>query len=109
MTFRTKPQIAAELVRDVAVLGQVELDWVVGDSEYGRAGHLLDELELLEQRYVLEVPVTWRGLDGGPGGLHPGVLGAGSQADGPRAGRGAHGGRGGPRTARLGVDGAAGA
>ena len=41
------------------MLGQVELDWVVGDSEYGRAGHLLDELELLEQRYVLEVPKTW--------------------------------------------------
>src|SRR5437763_3824451 len=28
VTFRTKPQIAAELVRDVAVLGQAELDWV---------------------------------------------------------------------------------
>ena len=31
---------------------------MVADSEYGRAGQLLDELELLEQRYVLEVPVT---------------------------------------------------
>lgn len=59
VTFRTKPRIAAELIRSVAVLGQVELDWVVGDSEYGRAGHLLDELELLEQKYVLEVPKTW--------------------------------------------------
>ena len=59
VTFRTKPQIAAELVRNVAVLGQVDLDWVVGDSEYGRTGHLLDELELLEQKYVLEVPKTW--------------------------------------------------
>ena len=39
VSFRTKPQIAAELIRDVAVLGQVELEWVVGDSEYGRAGH----------------------------------------------------------------------
>src|SRR5512147_705268 len=56
--FRTKPRIAAELVRNVAVLGQVELDWVVADDEYGRAGHFLDELELLEQKYVLEVPVT---------------------------------------------------
>jgi SRSO17 transposase len=56
--FRTKPRIAAELVRDLAVLGQVELDWVVADEEYGRAGHFLDELELLEQRYVVEVPVT---------------------------------------------------
>jgi SRSO17 transposase len=55
---RTKPRIAAELVRGVAVLGTVELDWVVADEEYGRAGHLLDELEELGQRYVVEVPVT---------------------------------------------------
>src|SRR5436305_15078214 len=58
VAFRTKPRIAAELVRNVAVLGQVTLDWVVADDEYGRAGHLLDELDALEQRYVLEVPVT---------------------------------------------------
>ena len=58
VAFRTKPRIAAELVRNVAVLGQVGLDWVVADDEYGRAGHFLDELELLGQRYVLEVPVT---------------------------------------------------
>src|SRR5215211_5039916 len=32
VTFRTKPRIAAELVRNVAMLGQVELDWVVADS-----------------------------------------------------------------------------
>src|SRR5512138_1551197 len=58
VTFRTKPRIAAELVRAVAVLGQVELDWVVADEKYGRAGHFLDELEVLGQRYVVEVPVT---------------------------------------------------
>jgi IstB-like ATP binding protein/DDE superfamily endonuclease len=46
------------LDRELAVLGQVELDWVVADEEYGRAGHFLDELEALEQRYVVEVPVT---------------------------------------------------
>src|SRR3954451_944478 len=50
VTSRTKPQIAAGLIRGVAVLDQVKLDWVVADSEYGRAGHLLDELELLGQR-----------------------------------------------------------
>src|SRR5512135_517640 len=58
LPFRTKPRIAAELIRDVAVLGTVKLDWVVADEEYGRAGHFLDELESLEQRYVVEVPVT---------------------------------------------------
>ncbi len=56
--FRTKPRIAAALIRNVAVLGTVKLDWVVADEEYGRAGHFLDELEALEQRYVVEVPVT---------------------------------------------------
>ena len=58
LAFRTKPRIAAELIRDVAVLGTVKLDWVVADEEYGRAGYFLDELESLEQRYVVEVPVT---------------------------------------------------
>src|SRR5512147_2704544 len=56
--FRTKPQIAAELVRNLVVMDTVELDWIVADEEYGRAGHFLDELEALEQRYLVEVPVT---------------------------------------------------
>src|SRR4029077_7798430 len=77
VAFRTKPQIAAELVRNVAVLGQVELDWVVGDSEYGRAGHFLDELELLRQRYVLEVPKTWVFWTADPAGSIPEYSGRG--------------------------------
>src|SRR5512143_3947767 len=39
--FRTKPQIAAELVRNLVVTGTVTLDWIVADEEYGRAGHFL--------------------------------------------------------------------
>ena len=38
LPFRTKPQIAAALVRDLAVLNTVALDWVVADEEHGRAG-----------------------------------------------------------------------
>src|SRR5262249_56978147 len=83
VTFRTKPQIAAELVRNVAVLGQVELDWVVGDSEYGRSGHFLDELELLEQRYVLEVPVTTAVWRDDPAGCIPEYSGRGRQPTTP--------------------------
>src|SRR6516165_8326463 len=45
LEFRTKPQIAAELIRNVAVLDQLPLDGIVADDEYGRAGHFLDELE----------------------------------------------------------------
>ena len=84
VTFGTKPRIAAELVRNVAVLGQVELDWVVADSEYGRAGHLLDELELLEQRYVLEVPVTWVFWTSDPAGSIPAYSGRGRKPTAPR-------------------------
>ncbi len=58
LPFRTKPQIAAALVRDVTVLGIVGLDWVTADEEYGTNGDLLDELEQLDQRYVMEVPTT---------------------------------------------------
>jgi SRSO17 transposase len=58
LPFRTKPQIAASLVRGVTVLGVVGLDWVTADEEYGTNGDLLDELEQLGQHYVMEVPTT---------------------------------------------------
>ena len=54
--FQTKPEIAAGLVHNVVVLGAVELDWITADEEYGKNGDLLDELERLERRYVMEVP-----------------------------------------------------
>lgn len=56
--FQTKPEIAAGLVRNVVVLGAVELDWITADEEYGKNGDLLDELERLERRYVMEVPTN---------------------------------------------------
>jgi SRSO17 transposase len=86
VAFRTKPRIAAELVRNVAVLGQVDLDWVVADSEYGRAGHPLDELEQLEQRYVLEVPVTWVFWTADPSGSIPAYSGRGRKPTAPARG-----------------------
>ena len=57
VAFRTKPQIAAELVRAVAVNDQVRLDWVVADQVYGQNGELLDELEALGLRYLMALPV----------------------------------------------------
>src|SRR4051794_41775904 len=38
-------------------LGVVALDWITADEAYGRNGEFLDELERLEHRYVVEVPV----------------------------------------------------
>jgi SRSO17 transposase len=83
LPFRTKPRIAAELVRHVAVLGQFALDWVVADEEYGRAGHFLDELESLEQRYVVEVPVTTAVWTADPTSCVPAASGRGRRPTAP--------------------------
>jgi SRSO17 transposase len=81
--FRTKPQLAAELVRDVAVLGQVELDWVVADEAYGKAGYLLDELEGLGQKYLMEVPVTTSVWTADPAAAVPAYAGRGRRPTAP--------------------------
>jgi SRSO17 transposase len=83
VTFRTKPRIAAELVRQVAVLDQVRLDWVVADEHYGRAGHFLDELEELGQSYVVEVPVTTAVWTVDPAACIPAYSGRGRQPTAP--------------------------
>ena len=58
VAFPTKPQIAAGLIRQTVALDIVTLDWITADEEYGKNGGFLDELERLELRYVVEVPVT---------------------------------------------------
>jgi SRSO17 transposase len=83
LAFRTKPQIAAELVRNVAVLGVVPLDWVVADEAYGRDGDLLDELERLEQRYVLEVSTSTTVWTADPAGCVPAASGRGQPPSRP--------------------------
>src|SRR5215469_16375534 len=83
LEFRTKPRIAAELVRDVVVLGHVPLDWIVADDEYGRAGHFLDELESLEQRYVLAVRVTTAVWTADPATCVPAYSGRGRKPTAP--------------------------
>ena len=77
VAFRTKPRIAAELVRQTVALGTSALDWVVADEEYGRAGHFLDEMEQLEQRYVVEVPVTTTVWTADPAACVPAYAGRG--------------------------------
>ena len=56
--FATKPRIAAGLIRQTVALGIVALDWITADEEYGKNGGFLDEVEQLELRYVVEVPVN---------------------------------------------------
>jgi SRSO17 transposase len=61
----------------------MELDWVVADEEYGRAGHFLDELEALEQKYVVEVPVTTSVWTADPAGCVPAYSGRGRKPTNP--------------------------
>jgi SRSO17 transposase len=58
VTFQTKPQIAAGLIRMTNLLGVATLDWITADELYGRNGEFLDELEELGHRYVVEVPIN---------------------------------------------------
>jgi SRSO17 transposase len=53
--FRTKPQIAAEMLRRTLASGKVQFDWIVADSLYGDSGEFLDALETMSQRYLVEV------------------------------------------------------
>ena len=77
LAFRTKPEIAATLIRNVAVLGVVTLDWIVADEAYGRDGEFLDEMDRLGQRYVAEVPTNTTVWTVDPAGCVPAYSGRG--------------------------------
>lgn len=76
LRFQSKPQIAVEMIRRTRAAGKVRLDWVVADELYGDSGKLLDALEAMEQRYLMEVksntlvwtvdPATLPGATPGP-------------------------------------------
>jgi len=53
--FQTKPQIAIEMIRRTRAAGKVCLDWLIADSLYGDSGEFLDALEVMGQRYLVEV------------------------------------------------------
>ena len=71
VAFQTKPQIAAGLIRQTVALDIVALDWITADEEYGRNGEFLDELETLERRYVVEVPINTTVWTEDPAGCIP--------------------------------------
>ena len=54
--FRTKPQLAIDLLRRTLAARQVKFNWITADALYGKNGEFLDGLEELQQRYVVEVP-----------------------------------------------------
>jgi SRSO17 transposase len=58
ISFRTQPQIAAELLQRIQETGVVRFAWVIADEAFGSNGALLDTLEERQQKYLLEVPAS---------------------------------------------------
>ena len=58
LKFRTKPEIATELLKRTRDAGRVQFDWITADEAYGSNGDFLDALEASGQRYLVEVPVS---------------------------------------------------
>lgn len=54
VTFQTKPEIAAEMIRRTRQAGHVSFSWLTGDALYGVSGKLLNALEGTNERYLLE-------------------------------------------------------
>ena len=59
VVFRTKPELALELIRTVGP--KVRHGWVTFDEGYGKDPGFLSGLEELEERYIGEVPKSCRG------------------------------------------------
>jgi SRSO17 transposase len=59
VVFRTKPELASELIRSVGP--RIRHGWVTFDEGYGKDPEFLSGLEELGERYIGEVPKTCRG------------------------------------------------
>ena len=59
LAFKTKPQLAAEMIRQVIAEGRCP-PWVTGDEVYGRDARLRSVLEGQGTGYVLKIPCSFR-------------------------------------------------
>jgi SRSO17 transposase len=77
LRFRTEPQLGVDLLRRTREAGKIHFDWVIADERYGQNGTFLDGLDELEQRYVVEVPVSTTVWTQDPAGSVPAYRGQG--------------------------------
>ena len=71
VVFRTKPELASELIRHVGP--KIRHGWVTFDEGYGKDPEFLGGLEEMGERYIGEVPKTCRGWLRRPQVLEPGA------------------------------------
>ena len=60
LAFRTKPQLALELLAELVAAGSLPARWVACDEGYGRSVDFLDGVAALGLGYMAEVPVDTR-------------------------------------------------
>ncbi len=63
LTFKTKPEIALELLQDAVRRGHLPFQWVAADALYGDAPHFRDGVSALGKSYFTEVACStqvWR-------------------------------------------------
>ncbi len=81
--FRTKPQLAGDLVAATCANG-LPHDWIIADELYSHKGTLLDRLEAMNERYVMEVPVNTTVWTQDPANAIPPYGGQGQPPSRPR-------------------------
>ena len=60
ITFKTKPELALEMLQAIAAHGCLRFQWVTCDELYGRSPSFLDGVAALERWYLAEVPCDTR-------------------------------------------------
>ena len=75
--FRTEPELALEMVRDLVLREVLPFQWVTCDEHFGQNPAFLDGLAALGKWYFAEVPSNTRGWLHTPGvePAGPGLLG----------------------------------
>ncbi len=58
LRYRSKAELALDLLRQARAAGHLTGDWVAGDDAYGMVPTLRDALDAEDWRYVLDVPAT---------------------------------------------------
>jgi SRSO17 transposase len=72
VTFRTTPQLGAEMVEAVIAAAVVPFQWVTMDEGYGRAPHLLERIHAHGKYFFAEVPRSTRAWRSRPKVVPPG-------------------------------------
>src|SRR5580704_12718960 len=80
--FRTKPELALELIRHVGP--KIRHGWVTFDEGYGKDPEFLSGLEEMGERYIGEVPKSCRGWLRRPEVQEPGAGRRGRRTSKPR-------------------------